>query len=166
MVRLGPGSLGNVEYSFVGITPRSTLTHGIPTGILCMGQIKIIIFYTWNNLTVCKQMSSDSFKNVILKLFIYISCMCVCVCIYMYIYIYIKDLALNYSFTNLCVVYEQDLALNHLQGLTCHETNQSSSFVKIKIVMMIQKNLYGESLMKNELSFVSLFLVFFLGVHF
>ena len=46
-----------------------------------------------NHLTICKQLSSGSFKNAIYKLCIYNSYM-----------------------------YEEDLALDNLQGLICHKT--------------------------------------------
>ena len=32
-------------------------------------QIEVFNYYTWNHLTVCKQMSSGLFKNVTYKLF-------------------------------------------------------------------------------------------------
>ena len=55
------------------------------------------------HLTVCRQMSSDSFKDFTNELFVYKS--------YIYIYIYISA----------CVcVCEQDLVLNHLQELIGH----------------------------------------------
>ena len=55
---------------------------------------------TWNPLTVCKQMSSDTFtNNVIYKLFAYKLCMHVCIC-----------------------VNKQDLVLNTQEGLICHKT--------------------------------------------
>ena len=54
---------------------------------------------TWNHLTVCKKQWAQ-IKNVTCKLFIYKS----------YILIYI---------------YKQDLALNNLQGLICHQTKQN-----------------------------------------
>ena len=57
---------------------------------------------TWNHLTVCKQTSSNSFKNClqtihlrIIYIYIYIYiyvCVCVCVCVYIYIYIYINKI--------------------------------------------------------------------------
>ena len=51
-----------------------------------MGKIEIFNhFYTWNHLTVCKQMISGLFKNVTNKLFIHKS----------YLIIYKQDLALN-----------------------------------------------------------------------
>ena len=63
-------------------------------------QIKPLLFdnNTWNNLTVCKQMSSSSFKNCYLT---------------------------KYSFTNhiyLVYVYKQDLALNNQKRLICRKT--------------------------------------------
>ena len=38
-----------------------------------MTDVKLLVYYrnTWNHLTVCKQMSSGSFKTVIYKLFFY-----------------------------------------------------------------------------------------------
>ena len=47
----------------------------------------------YNHLTVCKQINSGSFKNVINKLYVYKS-----------------------------YLYKEDLALNNLQWLICHKT--------------------------------------------
>ena len=64
---------------------------------LC-AKIKLFVLHnnTWNQLTVCKQMSSGSFRNVIFR-----------ICVHrLYIYYQFKD----------------DLALNSIQGLICYKT--------------------------------------------
>ena len=61
----------------------------------------LIIFYTWNHLTVCKQISYGLFENdVAYKLFIYES--------------------------NIWYVYKKDLALNTLEGLICCKIQASN----------------------------------------
>ena len=63
-------------------------------------QMKLSVFdyNTWNYLTVCKQMSSGSFKNnVTYKLF-------------------------RLQVIHIIDIYKQHLALNNLQGLICRET--------------------------------------------
>ena len=63
------GDLGNVEYSFIAITPRSTLPEVVgPDRVLSMNQIEqtagkqmtdvklwLLCCNTWNRLTVCKK---------------------------------------------------------------------------------------------------------------
>ena len=52
-------------------------------------------YNTWNHLTVCKKMSSGSFKNI-------------------------KKMCLQIIY--LIYMYKEDLALNNLQWLICHKT--------------------------------------------
>ena len=52
-----------------------------------MTDVELLVLHsnTWNHLTICRQMSSGSFKNVNYKLCIYK----LYVCMYVYIYVYI-----------------------------------------------------------------------------
>ena len=58
-------------------------------------ELLILNSNTWNHLTVCKQMSTGSFKNVTYKLFVYTS--------------------------HIWYICKQNLALNNLQWLICHK---------------------------------------------
>ena len=69
-----------------------------------MTDVKLLLVHrnTWNHLTVCKQMSSGSFENIINKMCLQI--------------IY------------LAYMYKEDLALNIPQGLICHQPNKQTKY--------------------------------------
>ena len=80
MTKLSDGEAPVLDLRRMSITLSSPLLSGllwpgveVPVRVPSMGQIEIFNFfyYTWNHLTVCKQTSSVSFKNVSEKLFVY-----------------------------------------------------------------------------------------------
>ena len=91
---------------------------------------------TQNHLTVCKKMSSGSFKNLINKMCLQI------------IYMYKEDLELNNQHWLIChkskpnliyliYTYEKDLALNNLHLLICQKTKPNL----IYLIYMYEKDL-------------------------
>ena len=69
-------ALGNVEYFFITITLRSTLTpsgNG-PVWVSYIGQIELLMLNSNTCNHLCKTVSSGLFKNVTYKLFLYKSC--------------------------------------------------------------------------------------------